>query len=184
MRELRLFILTLLLLTVLLVGFPMNNSVVTGEWTPEIEHTPPSDITTGEAQEISITVEAYNVTSVYFNWVDVEGRGFQRRMERDPQDNITWTYIIPAQEREGEIRYNFTVRKELTTWYYPEEGYISLNVEGSENHWTDYRYIMILGGVLLTSLILVELIRRRTPSGYKKDYKQPMETDEDRWRRL
>lgn len=185
MKGYRLVVLAALLLMTITVIYPIDCFAEGREWAPTIRHTPPSEIRTGESHEINITVEAYNITSVYLNWIDVEERVFQRRMERDPQDNLTWTYTIPPQEEEGEINYNFTVRKELQRWHHPEEEeFFSITVEDQEAGYTDFRYFAILGAVLITALILVEMIRRRTPTDYKKNYKQPIENEEDRWRRL
>ncbi len=185
MKELRLVLIITLLLVFPNVVISNNGSAETSKWTPNAYHEAPGEVELGESQDISVTVDAYNITSVYLNWWDVEGREFQRSMEREPQDNLTWTYTIPPQEKEGKILYNFTVRKELERWHHPEDGErFEMDVKEEERDWTDYRYYVMVGAVLLLALILFEMIRRRIPTGYKKDYRQPVETDEDRWRRL
>lgn len=153
----------------------------------EIDHTPIEIMEVGRIKDITIDIHNYEVTSVYVNWIDVDGEEFTNRsMDRDPVNNETWSYVIPAQLNQGVVEYFFTIWILADdSWHrYPEQETYTISIEYEEDSWPGHRYILAAGAVVLMVLVIFEAIRRKVPSGYKKDYRKQEETEEDKWRKL
>ncbi len=158
------------------------------EWKPGVQHDQTESVNVGKTLNITIDFDVENISSVYILWWDVEENDHVNMMYRK-NDNKTWTYEIPAQQKTGNIYYRFQIEIYPDVYLYPEDYYekadlFKVSVEERVSRWTDWRYIVSVVAILAVTLIFFEYVRRRVPLSRSKNIEEKHENEEDRWRKI
>ncbi|MFO7991834.1 MAG: hypothetical protein R6U61_06030 [Thermoplasmata archaeon] len=157
-------------------------------WKPSVTHDQPESVKVGKTLNITVDFDIENISSVYIIWWDVEENDHVNMMYRT-NDDKTWMYEIPAQQKTGNIYYRFSIEVYPDVYSYPEDYYekadlFEISVEEKGSRWTDWRYIVSVIAVLAVTLVFFEYVKRKVPLTRSKKIEEKHETEEDRWRKL
>lgn len=147
---------------------------VEGENQPPVSHDSPEEIKVDEVKNITIEIDSDEISRVRIIWWDVDDQWI--RDDMDSNDDRTWFYTIPAQEKPGKIHYWFNITTDSGDYIaYPSDYIEDIDVhrvyivEEADFRWTNWTFILPVGGVLVFVFIFLEWSKRKMPKNYDKN---------------